>query len=264
MKSIDSSTGVFVGAIGTAIFAIIVAIYTFRGSLDQDKKSVALSGKVDYGNLLGQDNRNLITDLQKINKQLDRQVKVLRQQNDSLRKTSKLISDNITGGNSSCYLEFIPNESDAHAYVFLKQEGEFPLREVEIHIRDTNTKAKYAKRYTIVKVSRHRKFVMKVPFNKGNTNLFAIFISSFNNSWNQQVVIEPATSSSRGLLFESVFRVYRLQEQITAGKWSYDYTLIKEGRMPGRDGLGNLGMRDWTPYSQHLLETDLVYDWEIK
>lgn len=237
-----------------ALFTIASIYFTYLKGVKDGEKQETLQSRVDTTLGLGKTTFESVRQIQRGSTNLQHEVSVLKQLNQNLSEANSVINDNITGGSSSCYVEFIPTVSPNVAYVMLKQVGKYPLRELEIFILDNITGKTYEKHYGVVKVNTGSKFVMAIPFS-GSDNLFSIFISSFNNQWNEQVLISPSTSRSRGQIFESVYRVYNLR-MLPNGK--HEYTLIKQARMHRQSTEEGYGLDDWGKYKTHLTDTGRI------
>lgn len=251
---------IFFGGCISVIGTGIVIFGTYYSNNNSSNKSTSILNSVLLGNDIAEGTSETVTKLsskitylQEKNDLLQTQVNFLTQQNDILRQGEIEINDNITGGTSSCYLEFRTHPFESTAYVFLRHEGKSLLREIDITIKDHTNNKTYERHYGTVKVINGRKLVMDIPFASGNENVFSILISSFNNSWNEQVVIYPGNIKRHGQVHESVYRLYQLHPDKTYSP-DYKYQFIKQGNWWGRDGEEDKAFTSWEKYKMHLTE----------
>ena len=155
-------TIILIGAIIVILGGLIGAIGTWLHNKESSKDSTRLEESVNKGVSIGETTNSKVLDLQNENKNLLEQSSALNEKIDSqsttidllrkentelyskLNSSSLKIYDNLTGGDSYCYVFFIfstyyPSKDIGGLYIRLGEKNKNPLKDVQIRIFDINS-----------------------------------------------------------------------------------------------------------------------------
>lgn len=256
----DFFTGTWNPDKGLLLVGLIIAVstvfglyFSYQNGVSSGMTQERLVSGVDSSNRLAGNTNTVVQDLQNKNAELKRQITYLTKANDVLEAS-------ITGGSSSCFLRIIPRQDLGISEVFLVQKGEYPLRELDIELINSIDDTKFERHFSIVKVKKDERYLGHVPFSIANGGtLYSIYISTFNNSWSQQVLCQASGSKKMGLVAYSVYRIYHINRN---EKYEYGYEFQEQGCFTCEADLNGvpfvLETWNWKPQVRHLTDFGLI------
>lgn len=241
-------TWVAIFGIGAAIFSIGTVVASYFQNRSSSEKSSNILIKTEKGLEVGENSNARIIELESELALVRAQLTQAREENRTLHKSlgvqASIIENNITGGSSTCYLRFFMY--DGKVNVILSADGTYPIRELEITLKNTITNEIFERRFNSIKISTAGKLLWSFPFSEQNSQ-FSAFISTFNNEWSEQAVIKHATSRRSNAPFvDSFYRVYKFPG------WRESQDKIATIRNERIQGVGEI---DWARYPIHLTAT---------
>ena len=207
-------TPVIIATIGAILAIVAAAIQAHSGERTEKTRVGEFKTLLQRTNLALETNKkvfdNTAVQLEKLQEILKRNEELIETQSDIIASLTDTQHD-ITGGNSLCYLSITPIYNLGKAFVILNTLGDHHLRDVDIKIYDNTSKKTYEKNYGLIKVGQTNRVIMELPIpDHYKDNLFSVFVSSFSQTWSQQIVTRP-TAKRAQLTFDTRYRIYKLE-----------------------------------------------------
>ncbi len=264
------------GALG--LLASGVVLYaTYLNNRSSSSKSSAILDGVTKGKAIGENTYSVVTSLVEENDKLKKDIEIQNEKINrqaakivelgetnvelSLRLSDKAVAiyDNLTGGNSMCYLNFSVNATTRLADVFLLQLGSISLPKIKVRIIDHQATEIFAsKDYLTIREGEH--FPLTKIQLKDETAHFSISFSAENGTWSQQVIIRrEGTSNYSQKYFSTYSRLYKIAQPYIA-ETNYNYKLFEERKDGYIRSQPTAGYKpelwpDWKDYIYHCTPT---------